>query len=291
MSKICIMTDSASDISYEDEKEFGIEILPFKVSLGGKDYVSRVDFDNEGFYKLMSEYDEIPKTSQITPFEFQELYLARAKEGYTDIILVTINSHGSATYGNSVMARDAFFGEYPEYVDKVNIYNIDGYGYNAQYGWPVMQAAKMRNEGKEAEEIAAYLNEIMPRREIFFGMYGLTYAAKSGRIPSAAAFLGDKMGLKPVMRIFGNEITTGARCRGEKKMMEKVIEMTLEEMEPGTPYQTIYGNDTECLEEANAILTKKIGYGPDRSFQIGIAVAANSGPKVIGVAFTKKEEA
>ncbi len=288
MSKICIMTDSASDISYEDEKKYGVEILPFKVSLGGKDYVSRVDFDNAGFYKLMSENDEIPKTSQITPYEFQEIYLAHAQEGYTDIVLVTINSHGSATYGNSVMAKDAFFGEHPEYVGKINIYNIDGYGYNAQYGWPVLQAAKMRDEGKEADEIAKYLTDLMPKREIFFGMYGLSYAAKSGRIPTAAAFFGDKMGLKPIMRIFDNEITTAAKCRGEKKMMDKVIEMTIAEIEPGTPYETIYGDNPDSLEEANALLTKKLGYGPVRSFQIGIAVAANSGPKVIGVAFTKK---
>ena len=66
MGKIIIMTDSASDISEKEEKELGIKILPFPVVIGGKSYLSRVDFDNEGFYKLMAENDDLPKTSQIT---------------------------------------------------------------------------------------------------------------------------------------------------------------------------------------------------------------------------------
>lgn len=289
MSKIQILTDSASDISFEDEKKYDIEILPFQIMLGGKSYTSRVDFDNEGFYDLMSRHDEIPKTSQITPYEFQELYLKHAEAGVTDLILVLINSHGSATHGNSIMAKDAFFEEHPEYAGKLNIYNIDGYGYNAVYGWPVLQAAKMRDEGKSAEEIAAYLTELMPKRELYFGIYELKYAGKSGRIPTAAAFIGDKLGLKPVMRIFDNEITTAAKCRGEKNLITKIVDMAAADMEPGTPYQVVYGSDRSCLEDLTAAMIDRLGYGPDGSYQIGAAVAANAGPKVSGVAFTKKQ--
>ena len=73
MGKIIIMTDSASDISEKEEKELGIKILPFPVVIGGKSYLSRVDFDNEGFYKLMAENDDLPKTSQITAYQFGEV--------------------------------------------------------------------------------------------------------------------------------------------------------------------------------------------------------------------------
>ena len=68
MSKIKIMTDSASDISYEDEQKYSISVIPFPITLGDKSYISRVDFDNGRFYELMEQYDEIPKTAQITPF-------------------------------------------------------------------------------------------------------------------------------------------------------------------------------------------------------------------------------
>ena len=101
MSKIQIMTDSASDISYADEQKYCISVIPFPITLGD----------------------------------------------------------------------------------------------NALYGSPVVHAAKLCVDGAKVEEILQYLTDILPRRQIYFGIYDLTYAAKSGRIPTAAAFLGTKLNL------------------------------------------------------------------------------------------------
>ena len=73
-------------------KKYNISVIPFPITLGDKTYTSRVDFDNEQFFSLMEQYDEIPKTSQITPFQFQEIYLREARSGVTDLVLVLINS-------------------------------------------------------------------------------------------------------------------------------------------------------------------------------------------------------
>ena len=256
--------------------------------MGDRTYTSRVDFDNNQFFSLMAQYDEIPKTAQITPFQFQEIYLREAQAGVTDLILVLINSKGSSTYDNSVQAIDLFYEEYPEYRDSFHIYSIDGMGYNALYGSPVVHAAKMCVEGAKVEEILQYLTDILPRRQIYFGIYDLKYAAKSGRIPTAAAFLGTKLNLKPVMKIADCSITTAAKCRGERKLVEKVAEMSVADMEPGTPYEIVYGNDATCLEELHCLMVQQLGYEPAAIYQIGAAVAANSGPRVVGVSFTRK---
>lgn len=291
MSKIKIMTDSASDISYEDEKKYSISVIPFPVILGDQTYISRVDFDNEGFFNLMAQYDEIPKTSQITPFQFTEIYLREAQAGVTDLVLVLINSKGSVTYDNSVQAIELFYEEYPQYRDVLHIHSFDGIGYNAMYGSPVVHAAKMCADGAGLEEILGYLADILPQRQIYFGIYDLKYAAKSGRIPTAAALIGTALSLKPVMKIFDNDITTAAKCRGERKLVEKVAELSIADMEPGTPYELIYGSDPACLEELRSLMIQQLGYGPEADYQIGAAVAANSGPRIVGVSFTRKEDA
>lgn len=284
------MTDSASDISYADEQKYSISVIPFPITLGDKSYTSRVDFDNEQFFTLMAQHDEIPKTAQITPFQFQQIYLREARAGVTDLILVLINSKGSSTYDNSLQAIDLFFEEYPQYREVLHIHSFDGMGYNALYGSPVVHAAQMCDDGASVEEILQYLTEILPRRQIYFGIYDLKYAAKSGRIPTAAAFLGSALNLKPVMKIFDHSITTAAKCRGERKLVEKVAEMSIADMEPGTPYELVYGNDTSCLEELCHLMVRKLGYEPAAVYQIGAAVAANSGPRVVGAAFTRKKE-
>jgi len=290
MSKIQIMTDSASDISRADEQKYAIEVIPFPIMLGERTYTSRVDFDNEQFYGLMARYDEIPKTAQITPFQFQEIYLRQAQAGVTDLVLVLINSQGSSTYANSLQAVGLFYEEHPEYRDCFHIHSFDGMGYNALYGSPVVHAARMCAEGVGLEEILRYLTDILPRREIYFGIYDLKYAAKSGRIPTAAAFVGTALNMKPVMKIFDRAITTAAKCRGERKLVEKVAELTEADMEPGTPYELVYGNDTACLEELRRLLVQRLGYEPAASYQIGAAVAANAGPRVVGTAFTRRKD-
>lgn len=290
MSKIKIMTDSASDISSADEQKYSIEVIPFPITLGDKTYLSRVDFNNEQFFDLMAQYDEIPKTAQITPFQFQEIYLRQAQEGVTDLILVLINSKGSSTYNNSVLAIDMFYDEYPQYRDVLHIHSFDGMGYNALYGAPVVHAAQMCADGASLDDILGYLTDILPRRKIYFGIYDLKYAAKSGRIPTAAAFVGTALNLKPVMRIFDQSITTAAKCRGERKLVEKVAQMSIEDMEPGTPYEIVYGNDADCLEELRRLMVQQLGYEPSAVYQIGAAVAANSGPRVVGAAFTVRKD-
>ena len=73
MAKIKFLTDSASDITDELEKKLDIQIMNFKVAMGDDSYTSRIDFDNEKFYKMLDDFDGIPVTSQITAFEYQEI--------------------------------------------------------------------------------------------------------------------------------------------------------------------------------------------------------------------------
>ena len=288
MEKIKIFTDSASDISFENEKNLDIEMINFNITMGDASYVSRVDFDNETFYKLMGEYDGIPLTSQATAYEFQELYKKYYDEGYTDLIGILINREGSATYDNSLMAYKLFLEEYPEAEDRFRVHAIDGKSYTGAYGYAAVEAAKMVREGKSAEEIVAFAKDWVEKCVVYFVPYSLKYAGKSGRIPSAAALVGDKLGIKPIMKIYDHTISTALTVRGEKRVVKKIGEKVLSEMEEGTPYMVVYGDDVQVRDQMAAAMTEALGYAPTEFYQIGAAVAANSGPRVVGVIFRKK---
>ena len=285
MAKIKLMTDSASDISKENAEKYDILVLPFKVTMGDKSYVSRKDFDNEGFYKMLDEYDGIPMTSQITAFEFKETYEQLYEDGYTDVIYTSINSNGSSTYSNAVMASEQFFEKHPDAKGKFNIYCIDGRSYTGAYGYAGGEGAKKAMKNTPAKEIVAFMKDWVDNCVIFFAMYTLKYARKSGRIPSAAAFVGEVMGLKPVMRIDDNQIVTETKIRGDKAIVPKILELVDGEMIPQTPYLVVYGSDTSVRDEMAQAMTKKVGYPPVDFYQIGSEVAINAGPKVTGVIF------
>ncbi len=169
-------------------------MVPFKLAVVDKTYVSRVDFDNDGFYAIMEEYEGIPSTSQVTPYEFLELYREHYKNGYTDVINVSINSKGSSTYANACLATEEFFEAHPEAAGSFRIHNIDGAAYAGCYGYAVVEAGKMARSGKSAAEIVNFIRDWCADATAYFVPYSLKYAAKSGRIPSLAAFVGNALG-------------------------------------------------------------------------------------------------
>lgn len=143
-------------------------------------------------------------------------------------------------------------------------------------------------ENKKKNEILDFIHTSLEKSIIYFGMYTLKYASKSGRIPSAAAFVGEALNLKPIMKIFDHKITTAAKAHGEKKLITGIFEKTINEIEENSPYCIIYGTDREVGETLAKRLEMQLGYPPVRYFQIGAAISINAGPKVVGVSFFKK---
>lgn len=287
MEKIKLVTDSACDISYENEKRYGIQIIPFKLAIGEKSYISRIDFDNIRFYQLLEESNSIPATSQITPFEFADVFEESYEAGYTDVIYVSINSAGSATYANAVFAAQEFYEDHPDAKEKFFIRNIDSGLYTGCYGFGVVEAAKMIENGANAHEIERFLQDWCKNTAACFAPYTLKYAAKSGRIPAIAAQMGNLLNIKPIMRVFDHEIKTVRKIRSEKNIIGAIIETILADMVPGTQYCVIYGNDTTVRDEMASQLEQALGYPPTDRYQIGEAIAINAGPKVVGVIYRR----
>ena len=288
MTKIQFITDSASDVSAQDEQELGIRVLPFPVSFGDKSYISRVDFDNDKFYEMLEAAPEIPTTSQITVYEFGEIFDAAYAEGYTDVINTTINSAGSGTYNSACLAAQMFYEFHPEAKNVFRIHNLDGASYTCAYGYAVVEGARMARDGKAVDEILAFMNDWLEHCVIYFVPYTLKYAGKSGRIPSAAAFVGELVGLKPIMRIYDHVIVTNDKVRGEKKIIPTVTKKAQADMLSGSPYVIIYGSCPEDADAMETAMTAALGYPPVGRCQIGAAIAINAGPHVVGVCFHEK---
>ena len=83
MSNLKIICDSLADVPENLIKRYDIEIIPLTIRINDIEYKDGVNITNEEFYKLIKESNEIPKTSQATYIQFQEILkniLMRAKE-------------------------------------------------------------------------------------------------------------------------------------------------------------------------------------------------------------------
>ena len=152
-----------------------------------------------------------------------------------------------------------FYSAHPEAKGKFTIYNIDGESYSGAYGYAVVQGAMKATKDVPAADIVAFMKDWIKNCVIFFAPYTLKYAKKSGRIPSAAAFVGEVMGLRPIMRIHDHAIVTETKVRGDKAIVPKILDLTVKEMIPQTPYCIVYGNDESVRDEMAQAMTKKVG--------------------------------
>ncbi len=287
MAKIKIVTDSASDIPKEIQQQHNIDIRCFPITVGDKSFKDR-DIPMSEYYKLIDESPELPVHSQLTIFDFEDMYTQYDAEGTDELFFVSINSHGSATYSNACAAKEQYKEDHPD--SKMNIRVIDSGTYTGTYGYPVVTACEMAENGSSADEIEAYLTDWFDCCEVYLAAYTLRFVKKSGRISAAAAFAGELIGLKPIILLTKELSKVVSKARGDANVVPNLAETVCERIQEGSPYVVVTGQDKSKGKELAKILTKKLGYPPvDMPFEVGGAVSANTGPDCIACAFKAKK--
>lgn len=279
--KVRIITDSGCDISPEAEKEWEkyLVVMPFAVTINGETKLDRVDIQPDEFYQILKENDEIPKHSQITQIQFEDKYRELYNEGVREIIVDVINGHGSQTFSQAQIAAENLKDELKD----LKIYVVDGRNYTLCYGYPVLEACKKLDEGQSVQSVVSYLEDWASHSESFIIGFELRHMKKSGRISAAASFLGELMGLKPLIVLYDGVTEVLKKARGNKAVIDAAVETISQRMIPKTPYCIITTTCPEQEKEFIEKMTKKVGYPPEMVEKCGVVVSCNAGPEFIGV--------
>ncbi|MGM9660702.1 MAG: DegV family protein [Faecousia sp.] len=285
MSKIKISTDSTSDIPQSFRESLNISVLPLTILAEGKEYRDGVDITPSEFYKILDEAEKLPVSSQVTATEYLALYRQVWEEGYTDLIHIAINSKGSGTYQAAVMTRDMFLEENPE--AKLNIHIIDSRTYSMAYGMAVVEAAQMVQAGATVEEIIAHVQDWVEYTRPMFVPLNLKCVKKSGRISPAAAFVGDAIGLKPLITFEDGEAKILSKVRGEHKAIAALVDICQKERRPGTNYCLVYGSNLEALKALKAACADVMDQPPMAEYEVGCIIGINTGPNMIGILYRR----
>lgn len=284
---IRIITDSGCDISSADEERYKglLEVIPFMVTINGKSYADRRDIQPDEFYKILKEQQEIPKHSQITAIQFEEKYREYYEQGVRTIIVDVINAAGSQTCSNAQLAKQNVADELKD----LKIYVVDSQNYTLSYGYPVIEACKKLEAGQSAESVVSYLEDWARHSEAFIIGFELRHMKKSGRITAAASFLGELMGLKPLINLAAEKTSVVRKARGEKAIIDAAVETISASMIPETPWCVVTTTRPDCEKEFIDKMTKKVGYGPALVQKCGVVVSCNAGPEFIGVIIRGQE--
>ena len=99
------------------------------------------------------------------------------------------------------------------------------------------QGARMARDGADEGEVVAYIQDWIDHARVIFAPLDLRFAKKSGRgVRGRPAFMGDALGLKPIMTFENGDSKVLSKVRGEKNVVPALLELCRKTRKPGTPY-------------------------------------------------------
>lgn len=289
MANVQFLTDSAADIPKQLRERLGIVALSFPIAVGDREYRDGEDCTPQEFYQILLAAQKIPTHSQLTSFIFLEQFESAFDAGVTDVIYTSINSKASATYQNALQARDEFFEQHPDTKDRFRIHVIDSLTYTMGYGYAIVKGAEMAQTGAAVAEIVAFIQDWVDHVRVLFTPFDLKYAKKSGRVSAAAAFVGDALGLKPVMTFEDGESKILEKVRGEKKVLSAMMDICKKTRAPETPYLVIRADNEKQSDLFLECCKNELGCDHlAMEYYIGGVISINAGPNLIGLIYRER---
>ena len=203
-----IITDSGSDIPQDYAKKVGIRVIPLVFRFDDKEeFLDGVSLSSYEFYKRLEESENLPKTSQISPYKYSEVFKEETADG-SDAVYLSISSGVSGCFQSATLAASDFDG-------KVKVFDSKHFCISlrvlAEY------ALRLAKEGKSADEIMEELEKAREKVRIIAVFATLENLRKGGRLSGAAAFVGEVLSIKPMITITDGGVDVLDKVRGMKK--------------------------------------------------------------------------
>ena len=284
MRDYVIFTDSACDIKPELLAEWGVPYrsLTFRFDGEEKEY-SNDDMSVREFYDKMRA-GSVAKTAAVTPEAFATMFEEEALKHGKDVLYIGFSSGLSTTYNSGRIAALELQEKYPE----AKIIAVDTLAASAGEGLMLYLTVQEKKKGATIEEAATFVRDLIGRMGIWFTVDDLVYLKRGGRVSPTAAFVGNLLGIKPVLYM-DNEghLIPVTKVRGRRTsivaMADKYTEKAVDK-ENGT----VFISHGDCLADAQLLadmLKERHGVEVKVLTDVGPVIGAHSGPGTIALFF------
>lgn len=277
-----IITDSSSDLTPELIERFKVDlVIPMKISIDGKEYLDKVDIQDEPFYhEILPACQSLPKTSQVTANEFCEIFSRYPDE---ELVVLPISSGLSGTYSAALVAK--------EMLGRKDIYVVDNKATALALALMVQIACEKRDAGLSAREVAEQVEALSGRVRVYALVETLRYLVLGGRLSKAAGLVGSALNLKPIITLKGGVLSAVGKARGTKAAVKLLRELVDANERIDTNYPVYYGHAFN--DEGIALLQQAFPEYPTKApvLTVGCIVGTHTGPKVTAISFISEVEA
>lgn len=275
-----LIIDSGCDLTAEQAEALGVILVPMSLHFGEDEYLSGVNLTNEEFYEKLATSEDLPTTSQPSPYTFEQVY-QKVRDAGDQAVVLCVSSALSGTYQSSCIALDGF---------EHCIHVVDSKAVSVAQRILLEYALSLCDQGLSAKEIASTLDVKKQDVCAYGAVETLEYLIKGGRLSKAAGVVGSMLGIRPVLFLSDGALAVAGKARGHKgafSMTHKLIgEIGIDYAMPfGVGYT---GNDPSVLEP---YLRSEDSVWTGRDvpiYHVGSTVGTHTGPGFFITAFFKK---
>jgi DegV family protein with EDD domain len=282
VSRVAVVTDSASDLAPSVAQEFGITVVPLVVTFGSQTFKAGVDLSTEQFWERMIAADApFPTTAASAPGDFKTAYDACFADGADAIVSIHVAGSLSGTIKSAQIARDM--------LPDREIHIIDSQGASMAQAILAQMAVEMARMGVGAAEIARVLESRVPDLRMFVVLETLEYLKKGGRISGAQAAIGTFLSVKPIIRVVAGVVETADRVRTRSKARERCLELICERPIERIAILHTISPDLDAFREE--VVARAPGGIDPAQVQVGLvgpSVGPHLGPGCLGAAVLYK---
>jgi DegV family protein with EDD domain len=274
MSRVAIVTDSASDLPAERAAAAGVTVVPLLAYFGEREYRAGVDLSYEDFWReLTAPGAPFPKTAAAAPGSFKEAFEALFAEGYDEIVCISVGSKLSATLGSAKVAR--------EMMPERSIHVVDSESATLGQGLLVLLAAQRAREGKSGADIVAELEKRRHTIVLYLALDTLEYLKRGGRISPARAAIGSVLSVKPIITLVDGVVENADRPRTRAKARARLLELL---RVPNPDMVAVIHGQTEDIDDFADELAKTVRFPRDQISinLIGPSIGPHTGPGAYG---------
>ncbi len=277
-----IITDSGFDVP--DASDARLTVLPLSITFGDTTYADGVDLTNDRFFELLIESDELPKTSQATPYAYTQIF-ERVRAAGDEAVVITLSSGLSGTYQSALTAA----ADYPE------VHVVDSKSVTIAQGILVQYALRLVDEGHTAGEVASMVESARERLVLLALLDTLEYLKRGGRIPKSVGTIGELLSIKPVVGVRDGEVVMLGKARGSKNG-RNLLHQEVEKNGIDFTMPVLIGYSglsdkllRKYLEDNRAIWEDKVAEEDLPITSVGATVGTHVGPNAIALAFFRRE--
>lgn len=283
MNNYVILVDSACDISPDLLKGWGVYHKPlhFRFNDSDTEYADG-SVDIKEFYDKMRA-GGVAKTAAVNVEVFSNLFEEHLKSGM-DVLYLGFSSGLSTTYNSARIAAEQLREKYPD----SKILTVDTLAASAGFGLLLYLTVEKKNAGATVEEAAAFAEATKLNICHWFTVDDLVYLKRGGRVSATTAFMGNALGIKPVMHMDdAGHLINITKVRGRKTaiaaLADKYGELAVDR-ENGRIFIS-HGDCLKDVQELENLLKTRYNATVDIITNVGAVIGSHSGPGTLALFF------